>query len=293
MKPDRPGPAGSYRPARHDSRSRGRIESAVPDRPARPSPARRAAFAGVLRRLRRMYGPVAWSPRGTGLDVLVQALLSQNTNMANSRRGYARLRRAFPTWPKVLAAPVEAVRRQIAVCGLAGQRARRLQVILAKIKADHPGRRRKLDLDWLAAVDPAGATAYLRGFHGVGPKTAAFTLLFGFNRPVLPVDNGILRVARRLRLVGPKTSADDAERALAPLVPRGGHYAAHVLLFRHAKERCRPRNPHCDECLLLRLCPHGRRRVGHQPPDAADGLLPPRQLARFASAGLGRRPADE
>ncbi len=262
--------------------------------PRRPTPARRAAFADVLRRLRLMYGPVAWSPRGSGLDVLVEAMLSQNTNMANSRRGYRQLRRAFPTWPKVLAAPVEAVQRQIAICGLARQRARRLQVLLAKIKADHPGGRRKLDLDWLATVDPADATAYLRSFHGVGPKTAAFTLLFGFNRPVLPVDNGILRVARRLRLVRPGTAADAAEAVLAPLVPRGGHYAAHVLLFRHAKVRCRPKNPACDECKLLAVCPHGRRRVTHRPPEpGVEVLLPPRVLARTVSAGLVRHATDD
>ncbi len=251
-------------------------------------------FADVLRRLRRMYGPVAWSPRGSGLDVLVEAMLSQNTNMANSRRGYRQLRRAFPTWPKVLAAPVEQVQRQIAICGLAFQRARRLQVLLAKIKHDHPGGRRKLDLDWLADVDPAEAAAYLGSFHGIGPKTAAFTLLFGFNRPVLPVDNGILRVARRLRLVRPKTPAHAAEQALAPLVPCGGHYAAHVLLFRHAKVLCRPKNPKCDECKLLAICPDGQRRVTHRPPEVGvELLLRPRVLARTVSGGIVRHPADE
>ena len=246
--------------------------------------------------LRKMYGPVTWTPRGTGLDVLVEAMLSQNTNMANSRRGFRQLRREFPTWPKVLAAPVEQVQRQIAICGLARQRARRLQVLLAKVKVDHPGGRQKLSVDWLADQPPADAAAYLRSFHGVGPKTAAFTLLFAFNQPVLPVDNGILRVARRLRMVRTKAQADEAEQTLAPLAPAGGHYAAHVLLFRHAKARCRPKNPKCDECALLAVCPHGRRRVRHQPP-AADEEFPPRPpwpkaLARFVSAGVVRHPDD-
>jgi endonuclease-3 len=235
-----------------------------------------------------MYGRVEWARRGSGLDVLVEAMLSQNTNMANSRRGYRQLRRAYPTWPKVLAAPVEQVQRQIAICGLARQRARRLQALLARIKLDHPGGRGKLDLDWLAQRSPADAAAYLRSFHGIGPKTAAYTLLFGFDMPVLPVDNGILRVARRLRLVRPNTGSDGAEQALAPRVPRGGHYAAHVLMFRHAKVRCRPKNPLCDQCLLLRMCPHGQRWVKHRPPEAGVEVLEPRpkQLARFVSAGI-------
>ncbi len=229
-----------------------------------------------------------WSPRGTGLDVLVEAMLSQNTNMTNSRRGYRQLRRMFPTWPKVLAAPVEQVQRQIAICGLARQRAQRLQVLLAGIKADHPGGRGKLSLDWLADQTPEAATAYLRSFHGIGPKTAAYTLLFGFNMPVLPVDNGILRVARRLKLVRPKASAGLVEQTLTPLVPRSSHYPAHVLMFRHAKERCRPKNPKCEGCKLLTMCPTGQRRIKHRPPEAGVEVMTPRpkMLARFVSAGI-------
>ena len=277
----------------NDSPASRRIESAVLRRPA---PARRAAFADVLRRLRRMYGPVRWSPRGSGLDVLVGAMLSQNTNMANSRRGYRQLRRAFPTWPKVLAAPVDQVQRQIAICGLARQRARRLQVLLAQIKhSTTPAAAGSWTLDWLADVDPAqGDRLPAVSFHGVGPKTAAYTLLFGFNHPVLPVDNGILRVARRLRLVRPKSNADAAGAdARSPWCRAATTSPPTCCMFRHAKERCRPKNPKCDACKLLPLCPHGQRRVRHRPPEVGVELLPPRRLARFASAGIPNGGGDD
>ena len=52
----------------------------------------------VLRGLVRMYGPRTWAPNGSGLDTLVEAMLSQNTNMANAHRGYKQLRRTFRTW---------------------------------------------------------------------------------------------------------------------------------------------------------------------------------------------------
>ena len=44
----------------------------------------------VLRGLARMYGPVApLKPRkGAGLDTLIEAMLSQNTNMANADSGF-------------------------------------------------------------------------------------------------------------------------------------------------------------------------------------------------------------
>ncbi|HEX8910917.1 MAG TPA: hypothetical protein VF796_01060, partial [Humisphaera sp.] len=72
------------------------------------------------------------------------------------------------------------------------------------------------------------------------------------------------------------------------------HYPLHVLLFHHAKVRCRPRNPKCHECALLEACPWGKRVVRHQPP-AADELKPPRGtrpmlvLAKYVSAGLAKR----
>jgi adenine-specific DNA glycosylase len=131
---------------------------------------------------------------------------------------------------------------------------------------------------------------FLLGFFGIGPKTAAFTLLFGLGHPVLPVDNGVLRVVRRLRLVRAKARDLEAERVLSPLIARGKHYPMHVLLFRHAKERCRVKNPKCGECTLLKICPHGQRLVRHRPPEVGVGIAEIRERklrrAQFISAGI-------
>lgn len=247
----------------------------------------------VLRGLCRMYGDRTWTPDGTGLDNLIEAMLAQNTNMANAERGYKQLRRQFRTWNQVLAAPVHEVQRCIAICGLARMRAKRLQALLARIKSE----RRSLSIDFLKDESPRMAYEWLTRFHGIGPKTAAFTLLFAFAHPVLPVDNGVLRVLRRTRLVRPKARDAEAERTLSPLIPPGRHYALHVLLFTHAKQRCRPKNPKCDECELLKLCPHGQRRIRHAPPEDAEPFTRmrrrPAPLARFASAGIPKAESDD
>jgi endonuclease-3 len=250
---------------------------------------KREKLRRVLHLLEKMYGKHAWARRGAGLDVLIEAMLSQNTNMANARRGYAQLRRQFSTWPKVLAAPVGDVQRCIAICGLARMRARRLQALLATIKAQ----RRGLSIEFLADADSREAYDYLTGFHGIGPKTAAFTLLFGFGHPVLPVDNGVLRVLRRTRLVRPKARDAEAERVMSPVIPAGKHYALHVLLFRHAKSRCRPKNPKCDDCAVLAVCPFGQRRVRHLPPTKEElPRLGKVILSRYASGGLAKRDTE-
>lgn len=247
-------------------------------------------LVAVFKGLRRMYGEVR-TPRigvGASLDTLVEAMLSQNTNISNAQRGYRMLRRRFKSWTAVMNAEVGEVQREIAICGLARMRARRLQALLRTIK-EGQGR---LSIDFLAERPLEEAMEFLLGFFGIGPKTAAFTLLFGLGHPVLPVDKGVLRVLRRLRLVRAKAKDQEAERELSPLIARGRHYAMHVLLFRHAKERCRMKNPKCGECKLLKVCPHGKRVVRHRPPEVEAGVVEVREFkrraAKFVSAGIGK-----
>jgi endonuclease-3 len=242
----------------------------------------------VLAGLRKMYGnvPVPRPKPGAGLDMLIEAMLSQNTNMINAQRGYRMLRRRFKSWTAVMKADVGDVQREIAICGLARMRARRLQALLRTIK-EGQGR---LRIDFLADEPVEVAMEILLGFFGIGPKTAAFTLLFGLGHPILPADNGVLRVVRRLRLVRAKARDLEAERVLSPLIAPGKHYPMHLLLFRHAKERCRVKNPKCGECKLLSICPHGQRVVRHRPPEVPVGVAEVRQRklrkAEFISAGI-------
>src|SRR5215212_624232 len=107
----------------------------------------------IDRLLQRMHGPQVWEREGSGLDMLIEAMLAQNTNLSNALSGYRQLRRAFPTWSKVLAAPVGDVQRQIAICGLARMRARRLQALLHRLKDE----RGKLCIDFLAEMDVPAA----------------------------------------------------------------------------------------------------------------------------------------
>lgn len=260
--------------------------------------AKRAKLKQMLIGLIRMYGepmPLRIA-RGAGLDTLIEAMLSQNTNMTNATRGYRMLRRRFPSWTQVMNADVSDVQREIAICGLARMRARRLQNLLRVVKSRHG----KLSIDHLIRESIDDAFTYLMSFFGIGPKTAAFTLLFGFGHPVLPVDNGVLRVLRRLRLVRPSARDLEAERILSPLIASGRHYATHVLLFRHAKERCRPRNPKCRECALLKICPFGERRLKHRPVGKEEVIEQlqrtrkrKREFARFASAGIAKNRESE
>jgi len=222
-------------------------------------------------------------------------MLAQNTNLANAHSGYKQLRRGFASWSAVMNAPVHAVQRAIAVCGLARLRARRMQALLRAIKQRHG----KLDLQFLADQEPRDAYAYLTSYYGIGPKTAAYTLLFSFNMPLFPVDKGIHRMAKRLQIVRPKAGEAETgqtiERTLT--TPATQCFPLHVLMFAHAKKYCRPRNPKCRQCNLAMMCPSGKLRLRHRKSDAIDAAPTRRPrpviLSRSASAGLIKHGDEE
>jgi len=175
-------------------------------------PRRGASISRILPLLRSAYGPRPAQCWGDGVSVLVDTILSQNTNAANSDAGFRQLRRRFRSWNRVADAPVEEVERHIRVSGLSNQKAPRIQSILRRIR-DQQGR---INLQFLKEMPDEEAYNYLRSFPGVGPKTAACTLLFAFNKALFPVDTHIHRIARRLTWVGPRATAEQTHDLLDP-----------------------------------------------------------------------------
>jgi endonuclease-3 len=211
----------------------------------------------ILQRLRAAYGPRPARTWGRGVEVLVETILSQNTSNRNSEAAYRQLRRRFRTWDAVADAPVEEVERWIRTAGLSRIKAPRIQAILRQVRQE----RGRITLEFLKRGTVEEAIAYLRRFKGIGPKTIDCLLLFAFAMPVFPVDTHIHRIARRLKWIGPKVSAEKAHDVLEPAIPAGDRYEMHVLLIEHGRKTCKAINPRCARCVLLEVCPYGRQRV--------------------------------
>ncbi len=227
-----------------------------------PLPSRRRrrtlSVAEICRRLRRQYGPVRLGEPLPPLDELIATVLSQNTTDHNSDAAFAELRRRFPDWDAVRRAPVVAIARAIHSAGLARTKAPRIKAILQQIHRQ----RGELSLDFLHALPAGEALDYLRSFIWVGPKTAACVLLFACRKPVLPVDTHVYRVSRRLGLIPPRASAEQAHELLAKITPPDKVLAFHIQMIRHGRRTCLARQPRCAGCVLLGGCPDGRRRLG-------------------------------
>jgi endonuclease-3 len=211
---------------------------------------RRARVRAIRDRLRELYGRPVGRPHGRPIEELVRTVLSQNTTDRNRDVAYDRLRERFPTWEDVRDAPLEEVEEAIRPGGLAYTKAPRIQDILRELGNDP-------DLDWLRGAPRDEAISYLVALPGVGRKTAACVLIFSFGRPEIPVDTHVHRVGKRLGLISPGASFDQAHDELLSVTDPEDAYDLHMNLIRHGREVCRPR-PRCEECGLRRMCPYWR-----------------------------------
>jgi endonuclease-3 len=184
------------------------------------------------------------------LDCLIETILSQSTSNANSRRAYANLKARFPTWEQARRARASSIEAAIRVGGLARQKSIRIKELLNQIYK----RRGSLDLAFLHTIRLDEALEFLLSFKGVGPKTAACTLLFACNRPVFPIDVHIFRIARRLGLLTEKCSDEQAHQIMAKTIPESHYYEAHINLIKHGRRICRPSKPRCEDCCLIDYC---------------------------------------
>jgi endonuclease-3 len=204
------------------------------------------------------YGTVRRSRSQEPLPELIMTILSQNTSDHNSRRAFESLVARFGTWEAVAGADVEDIAEAIRLGGLAQVKAPRIKRILEQVLAE----RGSLDLSFLGTLSVAEARDWLEGLPGVGPKTASCVLLFSLNKPALPVDTHVLRVAKRLGLVGSKATAEKAHELLGALVPAANVYQFHLHMIEHGRRVCKAQHPRCQGCALLPVCPTGRLVVG-------------------------------
>jgi endonuclease-3 len=218
----------------------------------------RSRIRAIRDRLRGYYGHPRNEPHHAPLDELVLTVLSQNTNDRNRDVAYVRLRKRFPHWAAVAAAPVEEIEEAIRPGGISKVKSLRIKSMLGVIEAETGG----LDLEFLAQASRDEAIEFLERLPGVGRKTAACVLLFAYDRPELPVDTHVYRVCMRLGLIRPKAPFEEAHDVMRAVTDPADVFELHVNLIRHGRRICSARNPACLACPLLGVCPYGKQATG-------------------------------
>lgn len=210
----------------------------------------------IIQNLKAVYGVPKPQHGLDPLDVLIETILSQSTTNANSNRAFESLKRRFPDWEAARRARVASIEAAIRSGGLAKQKSVRIKALLNEIHQ----RRGSLDLAFLTTAPLEEAKQFLSIFKGVGPKTAACTLLFACNRPVFPIDTHIFRIARRLGLIPERCSDEEAHSRMGEMIPRKRYFETHINLIRHGRRVCRPRDPLCERCCLVDYCEYYKSR---------------------------------
>jgi endonuclease III len=218
-----------------------------------------AHLARVYELLIGAYGVPLNEPDYDPLGGLVGTILSQHTSDINSDRAYQQLVSTFPTWEEVRDAPTYLVAEAIRSGGLANIKAVRIQdalLTLSEEQLKEGGIKTLSDYlyDKLTQYTSEEGWQYLRRIPGVGPKTAACVLMFNMNRPVMPIDTHVHRTSRRLGLIGPKVTADQAHTVFGTITPPEWVYPLHVNLIRHGRQICLAQRPKCTLCPLYSEC---------------------------------------
>lgn len=205
------------------------------------------------------YGQPQWIPDYEPLGGLVGTILSQHTSDINSGRAFDQLITMFPTWEEVRDADTDEVAQAIRSGGLARIKAPRIQEALHTLteRQQKLGGHQPLEeylRDTLLSLSLEDAWHYLRTIPGVGPKTASCVLMFNLGLPAMPVDTHVHRTSRRLGLIGPKVSADQAHQIFLEITPPAWVYTLHVHLIRHGRQICHAQRPACEICPLYNEC---------------------------------------
>jgi endonuclease-3 related protein len=226
-----------------------------PARRHEPGPAPRS-LQKIYERLLAAYGPQHWWPGDSRFEVMVGAVLTQNTAWRNVELAIANLKAAAALTPAAIAGlPHAELAALIRPSGYFNVKARRLQAF-CRFVVESGGE------DVLASLPTEELRRDLLAVHGIGPETADDVLLYAFARPVFVIDAYTRRLLRRLGVAngdeGYEALRQGIERAFGPQTQLFSEL--HGLIVHHAKVACSTR-PRCAACCLRRICPEGRTRI--------------------------------
>jgi endonuclease-3 related protein len=194
-------------------------------------------------------GPMGWWPAKTPFEVIVGAILTQNTAWVNVERAVGNLRRAGLLTP-VAMERVSIARLALLVrpSGYFRQKAKKLKAFVRFLRESYGG-----SLARMFRKPTAELRQQLLAVHGIGPETADSILLYAGGHPVFVVDAYTHRILGRHNLTNGKPDYGAVRSLFEMNLPRdaGLYNEFHALLVNVGKNWCRKGQPRCGECPLL------------------------------------------
>ena len=91
----------------------------------------------ISNKLEQFLGVPKWDGTEDVLECLILTILSQNTTDVSRDKGYAQLRKKYPTWEQVLRARNKSIEDQIRIVGLGKQKADTIKNFLTWLNKEY------------------------------------------------------------------------------------------------------------------------------------------------------------
>jgi endonuclease III related protein len=213
-------------------------------RPPTPAPPLLAYYHVLAEKL----GPQRWWPARTPFEVIVGAILTQNTNWTNVERAIANLRRERQLSPLAIErVPLGRLAVLVRPSGYFRQKAKKLKAFVHFLRREYGG-----SLARMFRTPTAELRKKLLGVHGIGPETADSILLYAGSKDVFVVDSYTKRILTRHGWADEKAEYEEMRALLENNLPRdlALYNEFHAQFVQVGKNWCRPQEPRCSECPL-------------------------------------------
>jgi endonuclease-3 related protein len=202
----------------------------------------------IFKRLYSVFGQQYWWPADSAFEVIIGAILTQNTNWSNVQKAILALKkRKLLTAPKLYQLSPKQLADLIRSAGYYNIKAARIKNFLEFFFQRYAGK-----IKLMAAGNWQALRVELLTVKGVGPETADSILLYALNKPVFVVDAYTKRIFSRHGLIEPEADYSQLQgifmRHLKNNVKLFNQY--HALLVKLGKDYCRKQNPKCEICPL-------------------------------------------
>ena len=238
----------------------------------RPAGTGRNVLLKYFTAMHRHFGDQHWWPAESPFEVMIGAVLTQNTSWHGVELAIARLRAASAVNARALyrLGPAE-IAPLIRPAGYFNVKSRRLWNLTAWFVNSH-----QASFTALSRLPTPDLRAQLLAIHGIGPETADSILLYALGRAVFVVDAYTRRLISRHQLLPPAADYRRMQQFMTAGLPESAalYNEFHAQIVQTGKHFCRP-SPQCEHCPLRRFLP----------PAAAAGTLPaPRHQSGRRSA---------
>ena len=210
--------------------------------------ASRAKLNSIYRRLYSHFGPQNWWPAESPFEVMVGAILTQNTSWSNVEKAIGNLKKQkVLTAQKLYSLTHGKLASLIRPAGYYNIKSKRLKEFLKFFISNYKADTRKMSRRALSVL-----RRQLLAVKGVGPETADSILLYALNKPVFVIDSYTKRIFSRHKLLKEGSTYDEAQRifmaSLKKDVKLFNEY--HALIVETAKAYCKKNKPACSSCPL-------------------------------------------